>query len=246
MCGRYVLRVILSNLRRDFALGFDVHESDFPIEQRPRFNIAPTQMVSVIRVVDGAKRHSLLRWGFIPYWSKGETRPQVNCRGETVFEKPMFRDAAKARRCLVLADGFYEWKRDERDKPLQAYFVEQADGKPFAMAGIWDTWISPDGEVIESVCIITTPANAEILPIHHRMPVILDRRDYLQWLEGTVEQAQALIKAPPDGTMAPRPVNNRVNAVRNDDAENVAPFDPATAPPPASTKNAHGRQGELF
>ena len=100
MCGRYVLRVILKNLRRDFELGFDVHETDLPMEARPRYNIAPTQMVSVIRVVDGARRHSLLRWGLIPHWAKEVKKPQINARGETVFEKPMFRDAARRRRSV--------------------------------------------------------------------------------------------------------------------------------------------------
>ena len=246
MCGRYVLRVILKNLRRDFELGFDVRDSDFPVQQRPRYNIAPTEMVSVIRVVDGVRRHSLLRWGFIPYWSKGETKPQINARGETLFDKPMFRDAARARRCLMLADGFYEWKRDERDRPLQAYFVERADGKPFAMAGIWDTWISGDGEVIESVCVVTTDASAEIASIHDRMPVILDKRDYLIWLEGDIDAARALIKPPPDSTMTPRPVSNRVNAVRNDDAENLKPVDPNEPPKAPSRKPSDPRQGDLF
>jgi len=248
MCGRYVLRVILKNLRRDFDLGFDVRESDFPMQDRPRYNIAPTQMVSVIRVVDGIRRHSLLRWGFIPYWSKGESRPQINARGETAFDKPMFRDAARARRCLILADGFYEWKRDERERAIQAYFVDRADGKPFAMAGIWDAWVSGDGEIIETVAIVTTDANAEVAAIHDRMPVILDRRDYLTWLEAdrvAPEDARALIRPPPDGTMVARPVDNRVNAVKNDDADNLKPFDPAQAPP-QPRKGSDPRQGDLF
>lgn len=248
MCGRYVLRVILKNLRRDFELGFDVHETDLPMEARPRYNIAPTQMVSVIRVVDGARRHSLLRWGLIPHWAKEVKKPQINARGETVFEKPMFRDAARRRRCLILADGFYEWKRDANDKPLQAYFIERADGKPFAMAGIWDTWISPDGEVVDSVAIVTTEANAEIAPIHDRMPVILAPKDYLTWIEAervTAEEAKALIKPAPDGTFAPKPVSNRANAVRNDDAANLEPADPnAPAQPPR--KSSDPRQGDLF
>jgi len=249
MCGRYVLRTVLNNLRRDFALGFDVRESDFPMQQRPRYNIAPTQMVSVIRVVDGVKRHSLLRWGLIPSWSKGDRKPQINARGETIFEKPMFRDAALSRRCLMLADGFYEWKRDERDRPLQAYFVERADGKPFAMAGIWETWISPDGELIESVAVVTTEANADVASIHHRMPVILAQKDYLTWLEadrGSVEDAKALIKPPPDGTMVPRAVGNQVNKVVNDEPSNLNPPDPNEPAPGAPSKPTDPRQVDLF
>ncbi len=248
MCGRYVLRVVLKNFRRDFGLGFDVDDSDVPMEVRPRFNIAPTQMVPVIRVVNGKRWLSLARWGLIPHWAKEAKKPQINARGETVFEKPMFRDAARRRRCLILTDGFYEWKRDQNDKPLQAYFVERADGKPFAMAGIWDTWISPEGEVIDTVAIVTTEANAEVAPIHHRMPVILDKDDYLTWIEAdrvSIDDAKALIKPAPDGTLAPRPVSNRVNAVRNDDVANLNPFNSNDLAPQPPCKN-DPRQGDLF
>lgn len=249
MCGRYVLRVVLKNLRRDFELGFDVHESDLPMEARPRYNIAPTHMVPVIRVIEGKRWLSLVRWGLIPHWAKEVKKPQINARGETIFEKPMFRDAARRRRCLILADGFYEWKRDQNDKPLQAYFIERTDGKPFAMAGIWDTWISPDGEVIDSVAIVTTEANAEIVAIHDRMPVVLAAKDYLTWIEAertTVEEAKALIKPAPDGTFAPRPISNRANAVRNDDASNLDPADPNASPPKPPRKGGDSRQGDLF
>jgi putative SOS response-associated peptidase YedK len=248
MCGRYVLRVVLKNFRRDFELGFDVDDSDVPMEARPRYNIAPTQMVPVIRVVDGKRWLSLVRWGLIPHWAKEAKKPQINARGETIFEKPMFRDAARRRRCLVLTDGFYEWKRDANDKPLQAFFVPRADGRPFAMGGIWDTWISPDGEVIDTVAIVTTLANAEIIGIHDRMPVILAPDDYLTWIEGdrvSVEDAKALIKPAPDGTLAPRPVSNRANAVKNDDAANLDPFDPSGAPA-APPRKSDPRQGDLF
>ena len=248
MCGRYVLRVVLKNFRRDFELGFDVDDSDVPMEARPRFNIAPTQTVPVIRVIDGKRWLSLVRWGLIPHWAKEMKKPQINARGETIFEKPMFRDAARRRRCLILADGFYEWKRDANDRPLQAYFVERADGKPFAMAGIWDTWISPDGEIIDTVAIVTTTANADIEAIHDRMPVILARQDYLSWIDSDrvgVEEAKALIKPAPDGSMRPRPVSNRANAVKNDDATNLDPVDPGRAPQPPP-KRRDPRQGDLF
>lgn len=248
MCGRYVLRVVLKNFRRDFELGFDVDDSDVPMEARPRYNIAPTQMVPIIRSIDGKRWLSLVRWGLIPHWAKELKKPQINARGETIFEKPMFRDAARHRRCLVLTDGFYEWKRDANDKPLQAYFVARADGRPFAMGGIWDTWISPDGEVIDTVAIVTTLANAEIVGIHDRMPVILAPGDYLTWIEAdrvSVEEAKALIKPAPDGTLAPRPVSNRANAVKNDDAANLDPFDPSDAPA-APPRKSDSRQGDLF
>jgi putative SOS response-associated peptidase YedK len=248
MCGRYVLRVVLKNFRRDFGLGFDVNDSDVPMEARPQYNVAPTHMVPVIRVVDGKRWLSRVRWGLIPHWAKEVKKPQINARGETIFEKPMFRDAARRRRCLILADGFYEWKRDQNDKPLQAYFVERADGTPFAMAGIWDTWVSPDGEIIDTVAIVTTEASADVAPIHHRMPLILDKDDYLTWIEAdrvSVDEAKALIKPAPNGTLLPRPVSNRVNAVRNDDEENLNPFDPSGTPP-APARKGDPRQGDLF
>lgn len=248
MCGRYVLRVVLKNFRRDFELGFDVDDSDVPMEARPRYNIAPTQLVPVIRVIDGKRWLSLVRWGLIPHWAKEAKKPQINARGETIFEKPMFRDAARRRRCLVLTDGFYEWKRDEKDKPLQAYFVARADGRPFAMGGIWDTWISPDGEIIDTVAIVTTLANAEIVGIHDRMPVIVAPADYLTWIDAErvpVDDAKALIRPAPDGTLAPRPISNRANAVRNDDVSNLDPFDPSEAPV-APPRKGDPRQGDLF
>ena len=117
------------------------------------------------------------------------------------------------------------------------------------MAGIWDTWISPDGELIDTVAIVTTEANAEVAPIHHRMPVILDAHDYLTWIEAdrvSVDEAKALIKSAPDGTLAPRPVSNRVNAVKNDDASNLNPFDPSTSPAAAPPRKSDPRQGDLF
>lgn len=249
MCGRYVLRVVLKNVRRDFELGFDVDDSDVPMEMRPRYNVAPTHMVPVIRVLNGKRWLSLVRWGLIPHWAKEVKKPQINARGETIFEKPMFRDAARRRRCLILADGFYEWKRDQNDKPLQAYFVERVDGKPFAMAGIWESWVSPDGEIIDTVAIVTTGANVDVAPIHDRMPVILDRRDYLTWIDAervSVDDAKALIKPAPTGTLAPRPVSNRVNAVRNDDAANLSPFDPSSAPQSSPLRKNDPRQGDLF
>lgn len=247
MCGRYVLRVILKNLARDFPLGFEVLEADLPPVQRPRFNIAPTQMVSVIRIVGRERRHSILRWGLIPHWWKnGRPKIQINARSETLLEKPYFRDAARKRRCLILADGFYEWKRDANDKPLQAYFIERIDGRPFVMAGIWESWISPDGEAIETVAIVTTSENADVRPVHHRMPLILAQRDYLTWLEAerfSGEEAIKLCVPAPDGTLIARSVSDRANAVRNDDAANLEPDDPNT-PKPSRRKDTG--QGSLF
>jgi putative SOS response-associated peptidase YedK len=252
MCGRFVLRVVLRNLQRDFPLPFELDGAELP-PAPPRFNIAPTQMISIVRMIGREKMHALVRWGLIPRWWPKDKKPkvQINGRGETLFDKPYFRDSAKNRRCLVLADGYYEWRRDENDRPLQAYFVERADGKPFAMAGVWDVWKSPAGDYIESVAVVTTPASADIAGIHDRMPLILAPEDYLSWLDAQrVDEGHAreLIRTAPAGTLIARAVGNRVNKVANDDPANLAPATPDDTPPLKSTrrKPKDTGQGSLF
>lgn len=232
---------------------FDVVDGDLP-PPVPRYNIAPTQLISVIRMVAGSPRHSLLRWGLIPHWVKdAKPRIQINARGETLLDKPYFRTAARKRRCLILADGFYEWKRDANDKPLQAFFFERVDGRPFVMAGLWEVWISPANDRIETVAVVTTDANADVAPVHDRMPVILAPEDYLSWLDAErvdAEHAMQLVRPPPNGTLIGRPVSNRVNKVVNDDATNLDPTTPSTPsappkPPRRKPKDDPG-QGSLF
>jgi putative SOS response-associated peptidase YedK len=251
MCGRYVLRVVLRNLRQDFPFPFDIDGGDLP-PGPPRYNIAPTQTVSIIRMIGREKRHAFVRWGLIPRWWPKDKRPkvQINGRGETLFDKPYFRDSARHRRCLVLADGYYEWRRDENDKPLQAFFVERQDRKPFVMAGIWDVWHSPAGDRIESVAIVTTPASADLAGIHDRMPLILAPDDFLSWLDAeTVDEAHAreLIRPAPTGTLIARPISDRVNKVANDDSGNLdPPPDGAPPPKPSRRKPKDTGQGSLF
>lgn len=252
MCGRFVLRVVLRNLQRDFPLPFELDGAELP-PAPPRFNIAPTQLISIVRMIGREKIHSLVRWGLIPRWWPKDKKPkvQINGRGETLFDKPYFRDSAKNRRCLVLADGYYEWRRDANDRPLQAYFVERVDGKPFAMAGIWDVWKSPAGDTIESVAVVTTPASADIAGIHDRMPLILAPEDYLSWLDAErVDEGHAreLIRPAPAGTLIARAVGNRVNKVANDDPANLASATPDDPPPqkPTRRKPKDTGQGSLF
>lgn len=150
----------------------------------PRWNIAPTQSAAIIRLVTPAQRElAHVRWGLIPPWSKDgpKSRPLINARSETAASKPSFREAMKGHRCLVPADGFYEWKRcGDTKKP---FCIRRGDGSPFAMAGLCARWVSPDGVAIESFAILTTTPNKTMAPIHDRMPVIITPAEYDRWLD---------------------------------------------------------------
>ena len=212
MCGRYTITSPLDAIR---AL-FDVDERP---NLAPRFNIAPTQSVPAIRQGDTPSGRALvqLRWGLIPHWAKdaGMGARLINARAETVAEIPAFRDAYAQRRCLIVADGFYEWRRAGKEK--QPFRFTLTDGGPFAFAGLWSRWRSPAGETIESCTIITTQANALVAPIHTRMPVILAPEDHGRWLD-SANDGRPLLRPYPAEAMTAYPVSTRVNAVRNDDA----------------------------
>ena len=178
MCGRFLLHTPVDTLQR--AFGFAERPN-----LRPRYNIAPTQTVPIVRQKDGGGRElALVRWGLIPSWAKeaGIGGRLINARAETVAEKPAFRGAFRKRRALVPADGFYEWRKREGDRPKQPLLVRRRDGQPFAFAGLWEHWRGPEGEV-ETCTILTTEANAALAPIHDRMPVILDPACYDRWLD---------------------------------------------------------------
>jgi putative SOS response-associated peptidase YedK len=206
----------------------------------PRYNIAPTQLVSIIRQNPREPRRelSLVRWGLIPSWSKdssGAAR-MINARSETADTLPAFRDAMKFRRCLVPADGFFEWQR--RGGAKQPYCFEVNDGQLFAFAGLWERWKTPTGEWIKTCSILTTTPNAVTSAIHDRMPVILDPDNYDLWLDPgmkNVTAASELLKAFDARQMRCYPVGTRVNHVQNDDAECAEPVE-LEAPP----------QGQLF
>lgn len=234
MCGRYTLTSPLEGVRQVF---------DF-VERpnlAPRFNIAPTQEVAAVRLgADGARHFAGLRWGLIPVWAKDAAIASrlINARGETVAEKPSFRAAFAQRRCLILADGFFEWKTENTAK--QPYLITLCDRRPFAFAGLWESWRDPAaGETLETCSIVTTEANATLAPIHHRMPVILDPAGFDAWLDcrRPAAEAEALLR-PYQGEMTAFRVSPRVNKVANDDATLLDPFEPE-APPAAA-------QGQLF
>jgi putative SOS response-associated peptidase YedK len=225
MCGRFNLTTPTAALRDLF--GFD-EMPNLP----PRYNIAPTQDVAAVRLAGPARRpvFALFRWGLIPSWAKDVSvgSRMINARAETVTEKPAFRDAFRRRRCLIPADGFYEWE-NRADGTKQPWRITLEGGVPFAFAGLWEHWTGADGSEIESCAIVTTVAAESIARIHERMPVMLDPAAFAAWLGGTAAEAQALLH-PYRGALASYPVGSRVNSVRNDDASLLDPgVEPARA-----------------
>ncbi|PJK28662.1 SOS response-associated peptidase [Minwuia thermotolerans] len=219
MCGRYSLTTPLEALRRVFAFEGSPNLA-------PRYNIAPTQSAPVLRRhPDGRLLCHQLRWGLVPSWAKdmsGAAR-MINARSETVAEKPAFRAAFARRRCLVPADGFYEWQKLESGK--QPWRIVMADRSPFAFAGLWERWERPEKGTIDSYTILTTDAAPGIAEIHHRMPVILDAADHDAWLDPDAGRDALLDLAKPnDGVTAYR-VSARVGNVHNDDADLIEPVD---------------------
>ena len=211
MCGRF----LLSSPPDAVAHAFDVDVRDnFPA----RYNIAPTQPVAVIHMNERRARvYGLMRWGFIPSWSKRpETRPLINARGETVAEKPTFRAAFKRRRCLVPADGFYEWTGPKGDR--DPWCVKPAAGGVVGFAGVWETATDPDGGEIDTVAILTCAAGPDMKDLHHREPVVVAPANYSLWLEADErdrETAQLLIGAADEGFWRAYRVDRAVNNARN-------------------------------
>lgn len=221
MCGRYTLSIPLSNL----VDSFDVLPPEF--DYLPRFNIAPTQDAPVIAQDEGGRRMGLLRWGLIPSWAKDPSlgSRMINARAETVAEKPAYRSAFRRRRCLVPADGFFEWKKDEAKKPPKIpFWIHRADRGPFAMAGLWERW-APEGEApLFTYTILTTAAAPNIRDIHHRMPVILPQAARAAWLDPSTpdSELQPLLGPRGEGLQA-YPVSTLVNSPRNDVRECIDP-----------------------
>jgi putative SOS response-associated peptidase YedK len=192
-----------------------------------RYNIAPTQTVPIIRREGGHRQMVQVRWGLVPAWSKDgpSGKPLINARSETAAQKPSFRTAFRKHRCLLPADGFYEWFRPKTG-PKQAYWVHTATGDPFVMAGLWDRWTAPDGSVLDSVAILTTAANRPMAQVHDRMPVILDERDIELWLDTEdpdPEALQALMKPCADDLMVLTAISDKVNKVANDGPDLIEP-----------------------
>jgi len=219
MCGRYTLVTHGAELAEVFDLAEEV-------SWESQYNIAPSQSVAVIRQGQGGRRMEPLQWGLIPYWAKDASiaAKLINARSETVTEKPSFKKAFHARRCVIPADGFFEWKRvGKRKDPMR--FV-RPDRKPFGMAGLWESWRSPQGEVMETCTILTTAANAVVAPIHHRMPVILSAAGVDQWLSPPALDASGLLpllQPAPDDLLEVYAVSAHANSARNNDPQCIEP-----------------------
>jgi putative SOS response-associated peptidase YedK len=224
MCGRYAITTAPEAMRRLFGYP---QMPNFP----PRYNVAPTQPIPVVRLHEGQRQFVLMRWGLIPSWvkdPKGFTL-LINARGESASEKPAFRNAMKRRRCLIPADGFYEWKRDGAIK--RPHLIRFNEGAPFAFAGLWETWTGPNGEEVDTAAIVTTQANRVLTPIHDRMPVILPPEAYEMWLDCAnvdAKTASALLVPAQDDLFEAFEISPAVNRVANDGADIQTPF---TAPP---------------
>jgi putative SOS response-associated peptidase YedK len=224
MCGRYKL----SRRKQIIEEHFDA--ADWQDDWSPRYNIAPTQPVPVIRQhpKEPVRQLSLMRWGLIPHWAKDPSSAAgtINARSETAAEKPAFRDPLRFRRCLIPSDGFYEWKRTAASK--QPFCFEVNDGALFAFAGLWDGWKNAEGQWVKTCSILTTVPNAVTSAVHDRMPVILDRENYDLWLDLGMTNVQVIFELlkPYDARfMRSYPVSTRINHVANDGEECSLPVE---------------------
>lgn len=251
MCGRFAI-TLTPEAYRD-AYGYE-ERPNFP----PRYNVAPTQPIALVHAERGARRFRLARWGFLPGWVKDpKAFPLViNARGETLLEKPTFRAALKRRRCVVLADGFYEWRREGKAKA--PFLIRRTGRGPLHMAGLWETYSDPQGGEIDTAAIVTTDANGLMSAVHDRMPALLDERGIAAWLDvdGVEDrEAAALVRPCPDGWLDLTPVSPRVNNVRNDDPGVQEPAgapqgrpvpEPGARDPQAPRSSDEDGQGALF
>ena len=229
MCGRYLITSAPEAFRRLFGYP---EQPNFP----SRYNVAPTQPVPIVRLIDGNRQFTLLRWGLIPPWVKDPRQFTllINARGESVNEKPAFRNAMRRRRCLFPADGFYEWKNEGgRRRP---YVIRPKGGSSIAFAGLWETWMGPNGEEMETAAIVTTAANRELARLHDRMPVIVPPDAFDFWLDCArvdAETAAALIAPAREGWLEAYEVSPAVNRTANDGPELIAPASEQPPAPPA-------------
>jgi putative SOS response-associated peptidase YedK len=219
MCGRFVISSSPQLLRQLFGY---FEQPNFP----PRFNVAPTQPIPVV-VNDAGRHFRLMRWGLWPVWVKDPRKFTllINARAETVKEKPAFKNAVRRRRCLVPADGYYEWQAIDGGK--RPYFIYRRDGRPIGFAAVSETWIGPNGEEVDTVAIVTAPASADLAALHPRVPVTIAPDDFEFWLDCRSDEADSvtpLMRGPEEGEFAWHEISTRVNHVDNDDAQLILPI----------------------
>jgi putative SOS response-associated peptidase YedK len=254
MCGRFVITSPPAALRQIFGY---LDQPNFP----PRYNIAPTQPVPVVMVENGIRHFRLMRWGLLPAWVKDPRKFTllINARSETLLERPAFQNAIKRRRCLIPADGYYEWQASGKRK--RPHFIYRRDGEPIGLAALAETWIGPNGEELDTVAIVTAPAGADLAVLHHRVPVTISSGDFARWLDcrnDDMDGVMALLTAPDEGEFIWHRVSTRINHAANDDAQLILPITAeqiaAEEPPPkkAAPRNAESAapeddgQGSLF
>jgi putative SOS response-associated peptidase YedK len=223
MCGRFVQYASIETLQQNF----NIHTTGSDVI--PNYNVAPTQKILTIIKHDNENKLDKFHWGLVPFWAKDISigSRMINARAETVSQKPSFRNAFKKRRCLIPADGFYEWKGEKGNK--QPYYVSIPTGEPFAFAGLWETWTEKDEESVYKSCtIITTAASESIREIHHRMPVILNPEAYEKWIDFDIhnpKELQLIINEGIIHDMNFYPVSKLVNSVKNNDPNCIKPID---------------------
>jgi putative SOS response-associated peptidase YedK len=220
MCGRFVMK----SSQRELA---DFFELAAAVDVPARYNIAPTDAVLAVTDTGQGRHWRVLRWGLVPSWAKDVAigARMINARSETVFDKPSFRAAVRRRRCLVPADGFYEWGGSKGQR--QPYYISMADGRPFAMAAIWERWQNELGDEVESCALLTTSANSLIEKFHHRMPVILEQSKWHLWLGPDCEdrgKLEKLMVQYPSRNMMVRPVGHLVDNPRNEGEQLIIPL----------------------
>jgi putative SOS response-associated peptidase YedK len=224
MCGRYALKATPDELLAYFGL-------DDCADFSPRHNIPPGTDIPVVRQSpEGRRVLHLLRWGLVPHWAQDAASGARlnNARGESVAAKPSFRDGFRRRRCLIPASGFYEWRTDGGSK--QPYYISAADGEPLALGGLWESWRAPDGGILRTACVVTTGPNALMEPIHERMPVIVPRARWQDWLAAPSEAIADLVAPCPDGLLQAWPVDRRVSHTAADDPRLIEPMEMEEAP----------------
>ena len=237
MCGRFVS----ASPPDELANYFGAEEPDAPLE--PSFNVAPTNEVYVVRASEGVRQIGALRWGLVPFWAKDLKigSKMINARAETVAEKPAFRKSYQSRRCLIPADGFYEWAKVTGQKTKQPYFIHRADGEPIVFAGMWERWkprledgktVDEDADVIETCTILTCAPNKTMETIHNRMPVLLAPAVWDDWLspDSEMDYIGSLLAPAPDDLLTLQPVSTAVNNVRNKGEQLISPLPDAGQP----------------
>ena len=230
MCGRFTLLISWRGIHGLLA-GFvdELKENSPPViaHAPPRFNIAPTQPILILRSANGTVEAKLVRWGLVPEWVEdpADFPLIINARGETLLDKTSFKNAVKNRRCIIPASGYYEWKKND-DGSKTPIYVKRKDGLPVLMAGLYSTWVGPDGEEVDTAAIITVAANADLSPVHHRTPAVLEHNSIAEWLDCAHvngEGAMKLLRTFSPGATTYHPVSTRVNSPKNDDENLINP-----------------------